>query len=251
MRGRTALLGIGGAIVLTIGGGTAYAAFAGGPVSSSGVISGCYTTQALNGSHVFVLQDAGTKCPKGTTPISWSQTGPAGPAGPAGATGPAGTTGPAGPEGPAGQQGAAGTGAMVSSLQPGDPNCASGGASITDGNNNVAYACNGAAGTIGPAGPEGPAGATGPQGPAGPAGTSSLFGSNSIDFYQGSGSTEPCTLGSIILNAAMPYPSNYLPADGTLLPIDSYTALYSLIGTNYGGDGNDVQYLICVLGVYP
>src|SRR5580693_7447747 len=135
MRGRTALLGIGGAIVLTIGGGTAYAAFAGGPVSSSGVISGCYTTQTLNGSHVFVLQDAGTKCPKGTTPISWSHTGPAG------------------PEGPAGQQGAAGTGAMVSSLQPGDPNCASGGASITDGNNNVAYACNGAAGTIGPAGP--------------------------------------------------------------------------------------------------
>jgi len=44
-----------------------------GPVDSSGVIHGCYTNTALNGSHVFVLQDAGTNCPRGTTPISWNQ----------------------------------------------------------------------------------------------------------------------------------------------------------------------------------
>ena len=32
----------------------------------------------LNGSHVFVLQDAGTSCPKGTTAISWNAQGPTG-----------------------------------------------------------------------------------------------------------------------------------------------------------------------------
>ena len=47
MRTRTALPGIGGAIALTIGGGTAYAAIAGGPVDASGVVHGCYTNQAL------------------------------------------------------------------------------------------------------------------------------------------------------------------------------------------------------------
>jgi hypothetical protein len=30
-----------------------------------------------------VLQDAGTRCPKGTTAIAWNQQGPAGPPGPA------------------------------------------------------------------------------------------------------------------------------------------------------------------------
>jgi hypothetical protein len=47
---------------------------------------------------VIVLQDANANCPRGTTAISWNQTGPAGPAGPAGATGPAGpsTAGPSG-----------------------------------------------------------------------------------------------------------------------------------------------------------
>ena len=94
-------IAIAGAAALTLaaGGTTADATITVGPVDSSGVIHGCYTSQALNGSHVFVLQDAGTNCPKGTTAISWNQEGPAGPAG---ATGPAGNTGPAGPQGPAG-----------------------------------------------------------------------------------------------------------------------------------------------------
>jgi hypothetical protein len=175
------------ALALT-GAGVAGAAIASsGPVDASGVVHGCYTNQAVNGSHVFVLQDAGTTCPKGTTAISWNQTGATGPAGPAGSTGATGATGPQGPigltgatgaagstgptgltglAGPAGSTGPAGTGAIVSSLEPGDPNCASGGESITDGNNNVAYACNGAAGPTGPAGATGPAGPQGPPGPA-------------------------------------------------------------------------------------
>ena len=47
-----------------------------------------------------------SKCRKGETPVSWSQTGPAGAPGTPGAAGPRGDTGPAGPQGPAGPPGA-------------------------------------------------------------------------------------------------------------------------------------------------
>jgi hypothetical protein len=133
------------------------------------VIHGCWTNAAINGTHVFVLQDPGTNCPKGTTAISWNQQGPAGPAGPAGppgATGPAGPkgdtgsqgpagpkgdVGPAGPAGPPGAPGAPGTGVTVAAEPPG-ANCANGGGAITDGGNNTAYACTGATGPKGDTG---------------------------------------------------------------------------------------------------
>ena len=73
LRLRTVLVGTGAAIALVAGSTTAYAAVAGGPVDSSGVIHGCWTNGAINGTHVFVLQDAGTNCPRGTTAISWNQ----------------------------------------------------------------------------------------------------------------------------------------------------------------------------------
>jgi hypothetical protein len=82
------------------GGGVAFATqLASGPVDGSGVIHGCYTSAAIAGSHVFLLQDAGTNCPKGTTAISWNQTGPQGPVGPTGAAGTPGTPGSQGPAG--------------------------------------------------------------------------------------------------------------------------------------------------------
>jgi hypothetical protein len=170
----------GAALVLLAGGTAAGAAIASGPVDGSGVIHGCWTNTAINGSHAFILQDAGTACPNGTTAISWNQTGPQGPAGPAGATGPAGPkgdagpvgapgpTGPAGPAGPVGNTGPPGTGATVATLASGDTNCSAGGAQITDGSGDVAYACNGSQGPSGPIGPPGPAGPQGPQGPQGP-----------------------------------------------------------------------------------
>ncbi len=71
-----------GAVLVLAGGGTAAAAIVSSPVSNSGVINGCYANVAVNGSHLFVLQDQGTNCPKGTTPVTWNQAGPAGPAGP-------------------------------------------------------------------------------------------------------------------------------------------------------------------------
>lgn len=74
-----------------------------------------------------------------------------------------------------------------------------------------------------------------------------------------------CTLGSILLSASILYTNNYIPADGRLLEIQNNTALFSLLGINYGGDGmttfglpdlrkaapNNTQYLICVSGVFP
>jgi hypothetical protein len=97
------------------------------------------------------------------------------------------------------------------------------------------------------------------------AGPTGVFGSNNINFFTNGGSGASCTLGSILLNASVLYSENYLPADGRLLSISTNTALFSLLGTNYGGNGtstfalpdlrkaapNNTQYLICVSGVFP
>ena len=88
---RSMLISIAAAMALVAGGTAAGAAIA-GPIDGSGVIHGCWTNAAINGTHVFVLQDAGTACPRGTAAISWNQQGPAGPVGPAGPAGPAGVT---------------------------------------------------------------------------------------------------------------------------------------------------------------
>jgi hypothetical protein len=92
--GRKAIIAGATALVLAAGSSIATAAVlaSSGPVDSSGVIHGCWTNAELNGSHVFVLQDAGTTCPKGTTAISWNQTGPSGSPGPSGPPGPPGTS---------------------------------------------------------------------------------------------------------------------------------------------------------------
>jgi len=64
-------------------------------------------------------------------------------------------------------------------------------------------------------------------------------------------------------------PAGWLACEGQLLQITQYTALFSLLGTQFGGDGRvqfglpdlrgkapggdsgGLQYCICVLGVYP
>jgi hypothetical protein len=163
------------ALALVAGGTAAGAAIASGPVSSSGVIDGCYTNAEVNGSHAIVLQDQGTTCPKGTTAISWSQTGPAGPAGPAGPTGQTGATGATGATGPAGATGAQG---------PQGPA--------------------GPAGPAGPQGPAGPTGATGPQGPAGPS-TAGPAGLNVTTIVNGNGATQATSPAVAICPAAEPY----------------------------------------------
>jgi hypothetical protein len=88
------LVVIGAAALIVVAGATAAgAAVAASPISS-GVIHGCWSKKAVHGSHVIKLQNAGTRCPRGTTAISWNQKGPAGPMGPRGAAGPQGPAGP-------------------------------------------------------------------------------------------------------------------------------------------------------------
>lgn len=135
------------------------------PVDSSGAIHGCYDT----GGNLKVI-NATASCPAGWTALNWSQAGPAGKQGPAGPTGPAGLAGPAGSVGPSGPAGAVGAGATVTTLAVGDSNCPGGGVSVTDGSGNIAYACDGTAGSPGPTGSPGPSGAPGPAGPQGPSG---------------------------------------------------------------------------------
>jgi hypothetical protein len=194
-----------------------------------------------------VAGKTGSAGPQGATGAN-GPAGPAGVAGPIGATGPAGAAGPIGSTGPAGPAGVAGP---IGSTGPAGPA--------------------GVAGPIGPtgpagvAGPIGPAGPSGPTGPAGPSGTSGIFGSNELGFFAGSGGGAQCTLGSIILNASIAYPTNYLPADGRLIAIQTNTALFTLLGTDFGGNGqtdfalpdlrsaapNNTQYLICAQGIFP
>jgi microcystin-dependent protein len=61
------------------------------------------------------------------------------------------------------------------------------------------------------------------------------------------------------------YGEGALPADGRTLQITQNTALFSLLGTNFGGDGTTtfglpdlrpfapqgLQYSICVSGIFP
>ncbi len=169
-------------------------------------------------------------------------TGATGPTGAAGADGAPGATGPAGANGATGPTGANGTAGAVG------PSGA-----------------NGAPGPTGPAGANGINGTNGATGPTGPSGTAAIFGTNSLGVTQLSGSGATCTIGQITLSTAPYYPTNYLPADGRILAIESNTALFSILGVNYGGNGtsnfalpnltaaapNNTQYLICVSGVFP
>ena len=117
-------------------------------------------------------------------------------------------------------------------------------------------------GDAGPAGPPGAKGDTGDAGPVGPAGPGAdQFGTNRNSFAAGR-STE-CTLGEVTLFAGTV--GNGIPAQGQLLPINTNQALFSLMGTNFGGDGrttfalpdlrpaapNGTTYYICDVGIFP
>jgi microcystin-dependent protein len=73
-------------------------------------------------------------------------------------------------------------------------------------------------------------------------------------------------LGDIVLSVnAYGGGGAFMPADGTLLPIAPNTALFSILGTRFGGDGRSsfglpdlrafapqgMQYSICVAGIFP
>lgn len=58
-------------------------------------------------------------------------------------------------------------------------------------------------------------------------------------------------MGTITLWAASWTPEYWLPCDGRTLPISQYQALYSIIGTVYGGDGKDTFALPDLRGRVP
>ena len=82
-------------------------------------------------------------------------------------------------------------------------------------------------------------------------------------FGSGALGAEPM-LGEVALVALDFAPKGYMDADGALLPISQHTALFSLYGTVYGGDGKTtfalpkmdpplagLKYLVAVQGIYP
>jgi hypothetical protein len=189
--------------------------------------------------HLRIVSSA-ADCKPNETPLSWNIAGQPGPTGPTGPAGPAGALGQAGPAGPKGDTGATGATGQTGALGPAGPKGdtgATGEAGQT-----------GALGPLGPQGPAGPtgdtgatgpAGPTGPQGPAGPDPTADAFivrfGVNTGNATPASGAT--CTLGEILLSASPTRTAGGEPASGQLLPINQNTALFSLLGTTYGGNG--------------
>jgi hypothetical protein len=168
---------------------------------------------------------AAANCKATETAVSWNMTGP---------------TGPQGPQGPQGAQGP-----------------------------------KGAQGSQGPQGAQGP---TGPQGPQGPPGTGAIPAnltnlSNNLsttgvaalgaEYFHSDGCAN-LNIGDVVLSVNG-YGTGALPADGRLLPINGNTALFSLVGTTFGGDGTTnfalpdlrpfapkgLQYSICTTGSFP
>ncbi|WP_220131844.1 MULTISPECIES: phage tail protein [Nocardioides] len=175
--------------------------------------------------NVVVSASRTSACPRGSHKISVSVRGATGATGAAGPQGATGAKGDTGATGPAGPQGAPGA--------------------------------KGDTGATGPAGPQGLPGTTGIFGPA----DNTPYG---IDPGGSSGGTVPgCMLGEIKLTAASF--AFGTPARGQLLPIASNTALFSLLGTNFGGNGTttfalpDLRnaapkgliYGICTGGTFP
>ena len=117
--------------------------------------------------------------------------------------------------------------------------------------------------TLNARGRVGPRGATGPRGPAGPTGPAgtTAFGDGTGTFVAGSGTT--CTIGEVRLFAGVV--GTGVPANGQILPIAQNTAVFSLLGTTYGGDGkttfalpdlraaapDGMTYFLCTEGVFP
>ena len=58
-------------------------------------------------------------------------------------------------------------------------------------------------------------------------------------------------IGSVCFTAASYCPEGYLPADGRLLNISQYQALFALLGTTYGGDGKTTFALPDLRGRVP
>ncbi|TQR97581.1 phage tail protein [Paenibacillus ottowii] len=92
-----------------------------------------------------------------------------------------------------------------------------------------------------------------------------LLGGTAISPKQAKASSEPY-MGEITMYPYTFAPKGWLKCEGQLLPIAQYSALYSLLGNNFGGDGvrtfalpdlrgaspmPNVDYYISTEGLYP
>jgi microcystin-dependent protein len=101
------------------------------------------------------------------------------------------------------------------------------------------------------------------MGPAGPAGTVTGFGTSTGAAAAGLGTTD-CVIGEIYLTAGAVI-GHGVAANGQIMAIQQNTALFSMLGTTYGGDGkttfalpdmrsvtpNNMTYSICIQGIFP
>jgi microcystin-dependent protein len=172
--------------------------------------------------------------------------GPQGEQGKLGDAGPQGEQGKLGDVGPQGEQG---------KLGPAGPQGVQG-----------KIGPQGEQGKLGPQGDQGVQGKLGPQGPVGGTGDNVVFtpsahnnmqpytAINYIIALQGTfpsrDSAEPL-LGEIFMFAGNFAPRGFAFCNGQLLPIASYSALFSLLGTTYGGDGRTTFALPDLRGRAP
>lgn len=120
-------------------------------------------------------------------------------------------------------------------------------------------------GPPGPRGLRGPQGPTGPQGLRGPPGVQGLPGSDGPTGPQGPEGLNKPFIGEIRFFGGNFAPRDWAFCEGQLLSINDNPALFSILGTNYGGDGRttfglpdlrshrpaDVNYIIALQGFYP
>lgn len=179
-------------------------------------------------------------------------TGETGPQGPVGAAGPQGPEGLAGVQGEAGDTGAPGVDGAPGAIGPQGPQGEVGPQGEI-----------GATGAVGPQGVQGVPGQTGATGPAGVSELDPYFGTG-VRPFASDGRPYECVMGEIGFTAADRYAPG-LVADGRLLSIVQNGALYSLLGTTFGGDGQTTFALpdlrpvsptnltpwICDQGVFP
>lgn len=269
---RRHLLATGSVLLLTtlcIGGVTSADA-----ASSGAAYSGCLSKPLKVVYNVTVNAATPPRCSGADPAIGWNQTGPTGATGPSGeigtpgpvgatgpkgdpgATGLSGATGNTGPTGPVGLTGTTGTAGQAGPLGP------AGAVGLTGLKGDLG--ATGLPGAIGPAGTTGltgPKGDTGATGPAGPG--ANQFGNNTQTASAGTASGAPCYLGQILLTAGSI--ADGVPASGQTEFIRENPALFSLLGTTYGGDGqitynlpnltsaapNGMTYSICTQGIYP
>jgi hypothetical protein len=92
-----------------------------------------------------------------------------------------------------------------------------------------------------------------------------LFGTKTNKATAGSSTSPQCVLGQIILTAGKTAAPGTIPADGQILSISQNTALFSLLGKQYGGNGtttfalpdlrnaapDGLTYSVCEFGIFP